>query len=614
MDSANEIKLLKRLETKRLNEILERKRLKEELKSKETPSEKRARRLQEKKAKEARRRERMGWDTEYQHYTNQDNPFGDAHLTSTFVWGKKLEKEGFKNVAPETVEVMHRQKQVENKKELEKVKKRRQKREMERLSREEEMNMLQRSREATKFEEWEKQEDMFHLKQARLRSSIRIRDGRAKPIDLLAQYISNSNLEQNIEMQMHEPYTFLNGLDIQDLEDLLVDIEVYIDLEKGTNSEFWNDMTVIANDELQKLRKLELGCEYDAKIGRREGIHQSVSKEVSDVFRGKTAQQLEELRHKIETKIMRKTDGVDISYWESLLSKLKAHMARARLRDRHQLKLRQKLELLKNSTVEDSKSTITLENSLKEEVEGMTSPDLDHEHDSNVVANEEEVEENDNDESHSNMCYDLYNDGCYSPPYLKPDEIEGFKLITSEEAEDRIETLRKTLIESIYEDSSMSREDLLLQQEARKGMTDDEAVFSVETKLESQVYLWSDKYRPRKPRYFNRVHTGFEWNKYNQTHYDMDNPPPKIVQGYKFNIFYPDLINQSCTPQYFLTPCADNVDFAVLRFHAGPPYEDIAFKIVNREWEFSYKRGFRCQFQNNIFQLWFHFKRYRYRR
>ena len=29
---------------------------------------------------------------------------------------------------------------------------------------------------------------------------------------------------------------------------------------------------------------------------------------------------------------------------------------------------------------------------------------------------------------------------------------------------------------------------------------------------------------------------GFEWNKYNQTHYDTDNPPPKIVQGYKFNV------------------------------------------------------------------------------
>lgn len=56
------------------------------------------------------------------------------------------------------------------------------------------------------------------------------------------------------------------------------------------------------------------------------------------------------------------------------------------------------------------------------------------------------------------------------------------------------------------------------------------------------AYDWSDRYRPRKPRFFNRVHTGFEWSKYNQTHYDVDNPPPKVVQGYKFNIFYPDLM------------------------------------------------------------------------
>ena len=55
-------------------------------------------------------------------------------------------------------------------------------------------------------------------------------------------------------------------------------------------------------------------------------------------------------------------------------------------------------------------------------------------------------------------------------------------------------------------------------------------------------------------RYFNRVHTGFEWNKYNQTHYDFDNPPPKIVQGYKFNIFYPDLIDKSITPEFRLIP------------------------------------------------------------
>lgn len=90
-----------------------------------------------------------------------------------------------------------------------------------------------------------------------------------------------------------------------------------------------------------------------------------------------------------------------------------------------------------------------------------------------------------------------------------------------------------------------------------------------------QVYWWHDKYRPRKPKYFNRVHTGYEWNKYNQTHYDHDNPPPKIVQGYKFNIFYPDLVDKTKAPVYTIEKDGSNGETCFIRFHAGPPYEDI---------------------------------------
>lgn len=46
-----------------------------------------------------------------------------------------------------------------------------------------------------------------------------------------------------------------------------------------------------------------------------------------------------------------------------------------------------------------------------------------------------------------------------------------------------------------------------LLKKAREGMTDEEAQFSVEMQLGEQNLLWSDKYRPRKPRFFNRVHT-----------------------------------------------------------------------------------------------------------
>ena len=50
--------------------------------------------------------------------------------------------------------------------------------------------------------------------------------------------------------------------------------------------------------------------------------------------------------------------------------------------------------------------------------------------------------------------------------------------------------------------------DGLVADEARKPMEQGEAKFSFEIPLEQKVAWWHDKYRPRKPKYFNRVHTG----------------------------------------------------------------------------------------------------------
>jgi hypothetical protein len=126
-------------------------------------------------------------------------------------------------------------------------------------------------------------------------------------------------------------------------------------------------------------------------------------------------------------------------------------------------------------------------------------------------------------------------------------------------------------------------------------------------------YSWASVYKPRKPRYINRVKTGYEWNKYYQKHYDYDNPPPKVIQGYKFNIFYPDLIDKSNTPQYSIER-SDIKDTCILRFSAGAPYEDISFNIVNREWDMNEKSGFKNYFDRGIYYLYFNFKRFRYKR
>lgn len=149
----------------------------------------------------------------------------------------------------------------------------------------------------------------------------------------------------------------------------------------------------------------------------------------------------------------------------------------------------------------------------------------------------------------------------------------------------------------------------LYEKELAKGVSENEEIFTGEEALSTSQPQWASKYRPRKPRYFNRVQMGYEWNKYNQTHYDHDNPPPKVVQGYKFNIFYPDLIDKAKAPTYKIErengrkrgesfAAAGEEDTCLIRFMAGPPYEDIAFRIVDKEWDYSAKRerGFKSTF------------------
>lgn len=150
----------------------------------------------------------------------------------------------------------------------------------------------------------------------------------------------------------------------------------------------------------------------------------------------------------------------------------------------------------------------------------------------------------------------------------------------------------------------------LYERELAKGVSENEEIFTGEEAVSTTSQPgWASKHRPRKPRYFNRVQMGYEWNKYNQTHYDHDNPPPKVVQGYKFNIFYPDLIDKTKAPTYRIErehgrkrgqsfAAAGEEDTCLIRFMAGPPYEDIAFRIVDKEWDYSAKRerGFKSTF------------------
>ncbi|KAL1783644.1 cactin [Sigmodon hispidus] len=398
----------------------------------------------------------MGWGEEYMGYTNTDNPFGDSNLLGTFIWNKALEKKGFSHLEEKELQERNKQVQEDNRLELQKVKRLR----------------LQREKEAEHFQSWEEQEDSFHLRQAKLRSKIRIRAGRAKPIDLLAKYISAE--DDDLAVEMHEPYTFLSGLTVADMEDLLKDIQVYMELEQAKNVDFWRDMTTITEDELAKLRKLEASS-GKGPGERREGINATVSSHVQSVFKGKTAS---------EGKICAGGPNLDMGYWEDLLQQLRAHMARARLRERHQDGLRQKLFKLKQEQRVECEPLFPI---LKSEPPVTQSPDPEE-----PALSEAEGEAVLMEEDLIQQSLADYDAGRYSPRLLTAHELPlDAHMLEPHEDLQRLQLSDQQL--QATGDASESAEDIFFQR-AREGMGQDEAQFSVEMPLGGRAYMWADKY------------------------------------------------------------------------------------------------------------------------
>ncbi|KAL7482229.1 hypothetical protein ACHAW6_007910 [Cyclotella cf. meneghiniana] len=517
-------------------------------------------------------------------YTPEENPFRDPNLHEVFTWKKREEMK--KNAAPKdsNADVLHDNTKIKRKDnqeqtflEIEKVRQRRIDRElhlseMERLRAEE-----AKMKELENYDEWARKEEEFHLQQQRQRSAIRLVEGRERPVDVLAQNIllfgmSGEEKEnratvkyrekynaleelENLETNLEEPYALLKDLKLGELEELLVDVDAFLRLERealggedeGAKDEesnpvirYWNALHIVTLDEIQYL-----------KTGGETGTHASLAHDIREMFQGQSMSDLQQMKSDIEQKLrgtgasaqprFDENGVVDTDYWQTVLAQVEVHLAKMELSEIHSKMLVKQLEKLEAKREELRKKAMS---------GAADGPDPD---DSKLNYQPSSAEQ------------------AFSLPY------------------------------GVEPDFGNLEEEL--------GLDDEIDLNASQTHL----YSWQDKYRPRKPRYFNRVKTGYDWNAYNKTHYDHDNPPPKIVQGYKFNIFYPDLIDKTKTPQYFLER-ADTDNFCILRFSAGPPYEDVAFKIINRQWNKSRKRGFRCTFERGVLSLYFNFQSHWYRR
>lgn len=638
-DSADEQqrRIDKRLEEQRLFKKAEKRRLKEEMKTNETAEEKKARRMAKKLKKEENRKMAADEDTlipSELNYTNLNNPFNDTKLTQTFVWGKKLEKEGKSGLSMDQINKETGQRIRKNLTEAAEFKRIRDTR----AAVKEDMEMMKRDDDLRASQKTDSKEREFQLDQVKERTRIRIDQGRAKAIDLLSRYIqfTGENLYPTAipDFELENPIEYIKTTckSLEDFEDLIEDIKTYRDLDSWTRNEtWWNDVTRVAEDEMKK------------RLSQRRGeVHSAVNQQVLNCFKDKSIEDLIELEHGISIKLRDNIGNKD--YWQEMEHQCKSFLSRKRLRETHGKVLRHQLQRIREEQSREIQSVAAAQNRPTEapQIKKPKSEEEDEEEDDDddeklskkvrrkvdvLSLDDPELDEQERERKWRALTEDQLNDatlelyriGSFSPPYNSFDDtMPGIEVIEAHADMENLMARRHRNRGTVPASSSSSgapstAPDARMLAIARQGMERDESMFSVEEQLETQKHLWSDKYRPRKPTYLNRVQTGFDWNKYNQTHYDQDNPPPKIVQGYKFNIFYPDLLDVTKTPTFTITEC-DDKDFAVIRFKSGPPYEDIAFKIVNREWETLHKNGYKCQFQNGVFQLWFMFKKYRYRR
>lgn len=587
-----------------------------------------------------------------------DNHFNDANLSQAFKWGKKAEKEKKMGLTPEEAARRDAERRREAQEEIAKLNVARAQREAEQKVREEEEAQMARLAESAAMAEWVAKEDDFYLEQSRRRAAIRIRENRAKPIDLLAMNLrwadgdrikakrldgldkltgggsrddDEDDDEAGLEIDLEEPYEIFESLTLQDTEELYGDIQMYLELDKDErNLDFWRSMIIVCDDKLADLREQQGSSGGDEARPR---MDPTIKANMNRMLADKSYDELEALQNQVRDKL-RSGEPIDVEYWEGLLKQIVVWRAKAKLRDLHEVVLENRLEYLRRKQrYEASRQQEELVAQLGEE-EGLGVVEEEDEAgeaepttSANIASSSsawdaDEMEPRPLDESRLN--YDDRHLPIETWDTLRAQLIAARRKVLGASFVPRART-GATATQGEAEDAA----EALFAQEAAKGIDVNEEAFDEElgessagiqtmrggggrsTGADAQTYDWEDKYRPRKPRYFNRVHTGFEWNKYNQTHYDSDNPPPKVVQGYKFNIFYPDLIDKSKAPTYKIlkdeaaaAAGGSGDETVILKFEAGAPYEDIAFRIVNKPWQYSHKRGFKSSFDRGVLQLY----------
>ena len=195
-------------------------------------------------------------------------------------------------------------------------------------------------------EDWKAKEDKFHLSQALERAMIRIKDNRAKPIDILAlnlmiatkstfDSVFSSNIQTFLDSYSNvisEPYLITINLSLEQLSELATDILLYKSLEKDTrNSNFWNAMSTIVSHQISLLES------------NNDSIQSSILQDVEKLTMNKSFKQLCTLESQIQEKLDR-GGNIDVEYWQQILKNLNVWKSKARVKEMYNFMLKEKQE------------------------------------------------------------------------------------------------------------------------------------------------------------------------------------------------------------------------------------------------------------------------------
>ena len=496
------------------------------------------------------------------------------------------------------------------------------------------------NQEAEQMREWVSKEDEFVLRQSKKKAHIRVKEGRARSIDWLAVTLDAvdpykdllEDEDETDELDVVDPAGIFEGLNVSQLQELGKEIESYLILEsKNTNRKYWEALKVICNNYQSKL----------APNSHQRGSNNSIAADVDKLLAPKSSQELELLEVQVLKKLQ-SDEPIDVERWEEFLASIKVYNAKAALSKVYKSIITNRLnEFRHEQSVEAARAAEKLSlllSSSGEDLAGKTPSFAPQPADRYIQKYDPEpllklrLEDKGLDTVEESSFIDSMAADRRKVQilrYVPPRQLHSNRSLAAPALRSSISNPHGPLqLPSIVNDDFSQATTALYEREVARGVQENEEIFAGEEEISSSSKpQWAGKYRPRKPRYFNRVQMGYEWNKYNQTHYDHDNPPPKVVQGYKFNIFYPDLIDKAKAPTYRIerengrkkgqsfAPAGEE-DTCLIRFISGPPYEDLAFRIVDKEWDYSAKRerGFRSSFDKGILQLHFQFKKVYYRK